>query len=470
MQSGSKSLNRKKKIIKANSTRLYSIVDLFAGCGGLALGFENAGFTPVFMNELNNDARNTYLINRNHSLGGLPFRYNTSLHSNDINELGNSRLNNLISDFENIPEMGFTFDRDTSPAVGGGSSLDVLTGGPPCQGFSPIGVRRSYVVERKDIPSNRLFDSMATVIEKLRPRIFLFENVYGLTHARWTRNKGSKRIFPNVLSRFRSISGYEVRWSVVSAKNYGVPQNRPRLLLVGIRMDVIEACDRIDPNADANDAVECGFLPSGIPRSFPNLVDLLGDLVDENVDIILRSGKYPKGPFESTFYPSRIPNTPIQTELRRVPTWFNGADPILTDQVYSKHYPRIVDKYAFMIANNGMILEEHRTKKFNQKVLPRIWGDREPSITVMSIPDDYVHFCQPRNLTVREWARLQLFPDWYRFTGNRTTGGIKRAGNPREGIFERELPKYTQIGNAVPVRLAESLGHHFKDILHIAYQ
>ena len=82
------------------------------------------------------------------------------------------------------------------------------------------------------------------------------------------------------------------------------------------------------------------------------------------------------------------------------------------------------------------------------------------------MPDDYVHWLQPRTLTVREWARLQTFPDWYQFKGKRTTGGIRRAGNPRESIHFREVPKYTQIGNAVPVQLATILGDHFKNILN----
>ena len=66
---------------------------------------------------------------------------------------------------------------------------------------------------------------------------------------------------------------------------------------------------------------------------------------------------------------------------------------------------------------------------------------------------------------MREWARLQLFPDWYEFKGIRTTGGLRRAGNPRLNDYERELPKYTQIGNAVPVALAEAVGQHFMKIL-----
>ena len=68
-------------------------------------------------------------------------------------------------------------------------------------------------------------------------------------------------------------------------------------------------------------------------------------------------------------------------------------------------------------------------------------------------------------MTVREWARLQTFPDWYQFTGKRETGGIRRAGNPQKGIYDREVPKYTQIGNAIPVQLTMTVGNHFKDLL-----
>jgi len=118
-----------------------------------------------------------------------------------------------------------------------------------------------------------------------------------------------------------------------------------------------------------------------------------------------------------------------------------------------------------MINSHGVIPVKYRTKKFSQRLLPKTWSNNGPNITATSLPDDYVHFSQPRTLTVREWARLQGFPDWYKFAGKRTTGGIRRAGNPRDGIFDRELPKYTQIGNAVPVTLAEAIGNHFKKVL-----
>ncbi len=444
------------------SSGLYTMVDLFAGCGGLSMGFENAQFTPVFVSELNKDAIQTYLTNRHHELGGEKFSENPSLRCNDAHELQGPRLEQLVSDLSVMPKVDFRFDKAPTKS-GGGSTLDVLAGGPPCQGYSGIGIRRSYAVDRKEIPSNRLYGRMAEIIRHLRPRIFLFENVKGLLNAKWTR-EGGEPIWPDVKAEFRKIPGYEVRWSLVYAKDYGVPQNRPRVLLVGIRKDVLEACPSLDPKADPEDAVKCGFLPAGQAGAFPHLRDLLGDLVDPAVADTLRSSNFAPGPFATTSYP-RPAKTAIQKHLRTPPPWDPKRRTMLTEQEYSKHKWVVVDKFDHMLAHNGEIPEHYKTRKFSQRVLREHWGNGEPNITATSLPDDYVHYCQPRILTVREWARLQLFPDWYRFSGKRTTGGIRRAGNPLEGIFDREVPKYTQIGNAVPVGLAQKVGEHFRGIL-----
>ncbi|WP_417241399.1 DNA cytosine methyltransferase [Celeribacter sp.] len=447
------------------STKPMYMVDMFAGCGGLSLGFENADFVPVFVNELNTDAMSTYLKNRKHSLGGLGFSDNADLRCNDANDLRGKRLDQMVADLGNLPELSLEFDKGASVKSGAGSNLDVLAGGPPCQGFSGIGIRRSYSVDKADLPSNHLFVRMAHVIRRLRPRIFLFENVQGLLNAKWTKAEGEK-IFPDVLSEFRSIPGYEVRYSLVKAKDYGVPQNRPRVLLVGIRKDMLNASGLVDPDAHPDDAVKCGFLPPAT-RGFPDLVDLLSDLIDDNVNEILQKGNFEKGPFVSTKY-ATSPTTEIQKHLRTAPKWFGSTRVKLTEQEYSKHRPSIVAKFQYMIDNNGEIPEQYQTKKFSQRVLRERWGNTEPNITATSLADDYVHFSQPRALTVREWARLQLFPDWYQFAGKRTTGGLRRAGNPREGVFDREAPKYTQIGNAVPVGLAEAVGRHFREIIEAA--
>lgn len=435
--------------------------DLFAGCGGLSLGLEQAGFTPIFVNELNDDARSTYLTNRGFDLAGTPFNKRTELHSGSIYELTNERMNSLkthLVDLELIREEQH------------GTSLDLICGGPPCQGFSGIGHRRSYAVEKKDIPSNQLFEKMADVIEFFRPKVFLFENVKGLLSSKWTSEGEKGEIWRDVWKRFNDIDGYLVQWQLVASKDYGVPQNRPRVLLVGLRQDVLLQ-SKLDFNVmdleqsyDLEMAVDFGFLPKP-SGEVPSPEALLEDLIDEQVLSHFISATYPKD-FETTTYPEDAKNK-FQEQLRKHPKSGKGlkkGDPV-TDHEYSKHSAKVVSKFLSMHENGGEILPQFRTKKFAQRLLGRHWPKEGPNITATSLPDDYVHFSQPRCLTVREWARLQMFPDWYQFLGKRTTGGHRRAGNPKEGIFDRDVPKYTQIGNAVPVELARKIGIHFAQIL-----
>jgi len=443
-------------------SRLATVVDLFAGCGGLSLGLENAGFTPVFVSELNDDALATYLANRHHDLGGLDFAENSALHCQDVSTLDQKRLAILADDLARIPEVNYHRDARGKPTSGAGSSLDLVVGGPPCQGFSGIGHRRSYSVNKIELPSNQLYVRMATVIRQLRPRAFVFENVRGLLNSKWVKG-GDDLIWPDVLAEYRRIEGYEVRWSLVHAKNYGVAQNRPRVLMVGLRKDWLKDCKEVDPSADPEDAVACGFLPPPRKNSYPDLEELLGDLVDDEVEEALLSGEYPS-PFETTAYPKPA-RTAVQKEMRRRRAGSPGGHQVLTEQEYSRHAADVVRKFKYMLGHGGKIPKNLQTKKFSQRLLPAAWGEGGPTITATSLPDDYVHFSQPRILTVREWARLQMFPDWYIFKGKRTTGGIRRAGNPREGIFDREVPKYTQIGNAVPVKLAEHVGKHLRKLL-----
>ena len=156
-----------RKARKATKMRKKSlkVMDLFAGCGGLSLGLEQAGFEPVFVNELNADARATYIQNR---VDAHPHLAEAGFHSSDVK--------GMVLDKKYLPALEKRLAADFGIAHG---ELDLLVGGPPCQGFSGIGHRRSYSVEKEQLPSNHLFQDMAAIVHRLRPRAFLFENVRG---------------------------------------------------------------------------------------------------------------------------------------------------------------------------------------------------------------------------------------------------------------------------------------------------
>lgn len=408
-----------------------TMIDLFAGCGGLSLGMEQAGFTPLFVNELNSDAIETFLLNRDRDHPHLRNKY----HSRDIKDCVSQAgfFDDLLDGLKR--DFGRDFRKD---------SVDLLTGGPPCQGFSGIGIRRSYSVEKVQLPSNHLFQDMAFFVHKIRPKIFMFENVEGLLRSRWTNEGDKGEIFADVLKTFKHIPGYVVRHRLVYGKDYGVPQNRPRVLIIGIRED------QINWDIKSTDAIEANFLPAPTGM-YPHIEEIFSDLIDPAFQSGGKTSVYPTDP--SNEWQRRYRFNPITGRH------FRKGDPV-TEHEYSKHAPHVVEKFTHMIENNGEIPAHLRTKKFAQRVLPKRWGNQGPNLTACSLPDDFVHFSQPRSLTVREWARLQTFPDWYQFAGKRTTGGIRRAGNPRESIFEREVPKYTQIGNAVAVAMATEIGAH----------
>jgi len=409
-------------------------IDLFAGCGGLSLGLEQAGFNPVFVNELNRDAMESYLINRQHL--GIDLR-DRRRHGHDIYDITRKK-----SDLQELSE----YLRSEH------GEIDLVAGGPPCQGFSGIGHRRTFTdLTKSDMPSNHLYREMAKFVEAIQPRAFLFENVRGLLSARWSPDGEKGEIWADVQRAFtrmggkRGVKGYSIMPALVYAKHYGVPQNRPRVLMVGIREDIIWT---------SSTSVAGGRLPDPTYKA-PDLIDLLGDLADPDWR---KKGK-------STSYPFS-PSTQVQRELR---TGLDGRvarkGALLTEMEYSSHSDDIVRKFKHMIETGGDIPDDMRTKKFAQRLLPKQWGESGPSITATSLPDDYVHFSLPRVPTVREWARLQMFPDRYVFSGKRTTGGRRRAGDPEAGDWSRDVPKYTQIGNAVPVELARQVGLHILSLI-----
>ena len=538
-------------------TKHLTSIDLFAGCGGLSLGLEKAGFETVFVNELNADAMDSFLINRARN----PYLKEKQNHSYDIMELTQNpkALEKLRGRLHK--ELG---------------DIGIVCGGPPCQGYSGIGHRSTFKnlnSQKEDIPTNHLYKEMAKFIRELAPRAFIFENVRGLLSARKTASGKKGEFWKDIQREFKAIKVtppgkrkeycYIIQWKLLLAKDYGVPQNRPRVIMIGIREDV----HNLLPDAIKENRQDA-FYPSKT-NGAPDLIDVLGDLIDVKYgNKIGATTKYPKN--------ANLKNQ-FQIELRRISRKGKVAakgDP-LTEHLYSNHSPQVVRKYKRIhkskqsllgpqqeqLANerckryveykdykyknkvlkerfvndfypllNEPELEKIRQKeisssvkkgtlyirilnevekkvlyaveskhlnkkskiwkslseedqnrirhnlskivkkkayqkKFSQRLLPERWDKNGPNITITGGTEDLIHFSQPRTLTVREWARLQGFPDWYQFAGPRTTGGRRRAGDPDKGDWTRDLPKYTQIGNAVPVKLAYEIGKHLKDLI-----
>lgn len=441
-----------------------TIVDLFAGCGGLSLGLELVGFEPLLVAELNRSARKTYCANRPNLSPDRVFDDVRALSRLDASEL-RSRLELPRGEFPTL-----------------------LAGGPPCQGFSGIGHRRTNSdVEKHQIVSNYLYKDMVSLIDKIEPDFFLFENVRGLLAARWRRGRPAK-VWDSVRRHFlrRLKDRYAIAFDVVRCYDYGVPQNRPRVLMIGVhrrRWDLVgsylraagydtrmpEVCGSTEENHSC--AVSMGLLPSPVDwrRHVPNLKDLLGDLVDSKwehrtaEDGSRTCTEYPRAARGNWQKAMRARSSAERRALRK------GAP--LLEHEFSRHSETVKRRFAAaQRTTNRHPPKGMRTRKFAQRALPPSWDGKPPHFTVASLPDDFAHYKSHRSLTVREWARLQGFPDWYEFDGPRTTGGHRRAGDVRKGDSVREAPKYTQIGNAVPVSLAASIGWHIRTMLGVSIE
>jgi DNA (cytosine-5)-methyltransferase 1 len=457
---------------------LLTCVDLFSGCGGLSLGLARAGFKPLLFCELSDHAAETF----KHNHPDVPRFKDAVKLSKELKKLarkGTQRFELKSEDGEAV-----------ALACG---EVDLVCGGPPCQGYSRIGHRRTHKLDKDEIPSNHLFKSMVGVIKVLQPKMFLFENVSGILSGRWNEKGKPGEIFEEVLlssKGFGSINWasqashpgsyegmrYVIRWMEIQSKNYGVPQNRPRVLVVGVREDLAGTpAEKELSRKTIEDFEDKNF--EILPRSLGGYQfvpsQILGDLASLARTYDADRSRFHFSPARNDGLLGRMPDELKDWYLVPRDAWmrgegFAGQSSPLLNQEYSKHSELVIQRFK-MIRENGLRMSELTklglgTKKFSQRRLH--WTVKNgPNITVTSLPDDLVHFAENRILTVREWARLQTFPDWFEFKGPRTTGGTRRAGDPSKGNWHRDVPQYTQIGNAVPVRLAFELGRRFRDII-----
>ena len=438
----------------SDHANIPTVVDLFAGCGGMSLGLELMGYRTLLAVELSESAHKTYEANRERP-----------------------EKPRMLTDVKSLAKLS-PKEMRAAAGLGPNEHPTLVTGGPPCQGFSGIGYRRTHSdIQKHEIASNHLYEDMVAVIKGLQPDAFIFENVRGLLTSRWSR-ESPERVWDDVRKHFLDELGgrYAIAYKLIRCSDYAVPQNRPRVLMVGMLKEKYDAmkpavkADELNKETrqDTPMAEEVGLIPRPLSGGggFPHPHDLLGDLVDKDYpNLASRTGrlatkKYPRKAKTLWQQVMRVRDAKHQHCADR------NAD--LLEHDYSRHSHTVRKRFQAVIdANDRRVPEGLGTKKFAQRGLPRKW-EGKPNITVASLPDDYVHFEQCRSLTVREWARLQGFPDWYVFKGPRTTGGHRRAGDVRRGDSVRETPKYTQIGNAVPVQLAAALGFHLRHLLGFA--
>ncbi len=393
-----------------------SYIDLFAGCGGLSLGLYNAGWRGLFAIEKSPDAFKTLkynLIDQKKHFDWLPW---LPIKNHDINE--------IISIYE----------KELKRLRG---VVDLVAGGPPCQGFSSAG-RGKNNDER-----NELVKSYIQFVNLVEPKVIFFENVRGFTLKLRGNSEKAQKYSDYVVSQLEK--NYNVDFDLIDFSKYGVPQKRCRFILVGVRKDIVK-----DKNIKAQlffeklNSNRSQFLISKNLEVSPTLEDAISDLLKNNNTLTspdnprFLAGKY--GKTQSAFQ-----KLMRQRYVKSLPD----------SHRFANHTPEIENRFKIALKfklTSKQYREKFKLKKSTVKVL--FPDGIAPTLT--SLPDDCIHYSEPRILTVREYARIQSFPDWFEFKGKYTTGGRARI---------KEAPRYTQVGNAIPPLFGEQSGIIIKGLL-----
>ena len=308
----------------------YKIVDLFSGAGGFQIGFEREGFETVLSTDFDADCEKVHKLNR----PSIPFL------RMDIHDLDAQLLDQYI---------------------GADTNIDVLVGGPTCQGFSTIGKRISSDPNKRNEfdPRNTLFREYIRILNYLKPKFFLMENVQGLL----TRDKG--RIFKEIKATFKK-TGYEFNYVILNAADYGVPQIRNRVFFYGNRVGV-----KMEPPQSICDGSE--------EKPYNTVLQAIGDLA-------------------------------------------NMSDNAEFNHVALKHGEKNIKRYS-LIPEGGRLPEDQLPPELYRKnfgnTFKRLHRNK-PSLTMVPGHNAFpIHPWLDRSLTVREAARIQTFPDDYIFVGPR---------------------------------------------------
>lgn len=348
-------------------------IDLFSGSGGLSKGFEKAGYTGLLAMDIWSDAIQTY-------------NYNFNSHEGIVKDITNTYPKDIIKDYSI-------------------NNVDVIIGGPPCQGFSLAG-KRLITDER-----NELYKSFVRFVEFAQPKAFVMENVPGLV----SLYKGM--VLESILTDFKK-AGYNVKYQVLSSDNYGVPQTRKRVFFVGVRNDI-----------KANYTFPTGHYnlpgkPAITTKEAISDLDFIGD------DILLGN--------EDEYLLE--PESKYQQKMREhSKKLYNHVVTQHTDKTKS-----IID----LVPDGGNYKDLPEELKDTRKVniaWTRMNSDK-PSFTIDTGHRHHFHYRANRVPTVRESARLQSFEDNFVFMGSKTS-------------------QEKQVGNAVPPLLAEALAKSLEEVL-----
>ena len=370
-------------------------LDLFAGAGGMTLGFKHAGIESVGAIEIDRFAAETFKYN-------FP---NIPIYQRDIYSFSDEEVFNLFK------------------------GVDIVAGGPPCQGFSVAGPSQYGIIDKR----NSLIMEFYRFINILRPRFCVLENVKGILSGKMNSSQKALSVYLDAMSHI----GYTNKVYLLQAANFGVPQYRERIVVLS--------------SLDKNKLPESIIGDYNGEDNWIKVKDVFGDLP------LVQAGE---GTNDLVPYAAKAKSG--YQELMRIGS--NGV----TNHVAMKHTQRLIDRFA-SIPQGGSLLDapsqfgqrqrngqeldvRKRYKTNNQRLHP----DRVSFIVTASFQSTFVHPYLNRNLTAREGARLQSFPDSFFFCGPRTL--MSKSLLARENrLDEIGLSQYNQIGNAVPPRMAEGI-------------
>lgn len=397
-------------------------IDLFSGCGGFSLGLGNAGWQGVFAVEKDPMAFKTF--KHNMLAGG---RYEHFSWPSWLPQQATT-IQDLIENYaEQLSELR--------------GKVDLIAGGPPCQGFSLAGMRNP------NDPRNQLSRQYLKMVDIIRPKFVVLENVRGFNAAFKNSGNESSRIpYSQIVKAKLEELGYNVFHDYLTADKFGVPQQRTRFIMIGIRADQCIAADNPFEKLEEHRRT---FLESkGFPNRPITVKEAIKDLEIFNPDssLVYHSGSQHSG-FKKLDYTPPRETSPYLTYVR---SGLNGYKP--NSLRIARHRESTVEKFKLIqkICRPGIALSDTEKEIIGtRKQAISVLNPEMPSKTLTTLPDDILHYSEPRILTVRESARIQSFPDDFEFQGKYTTGGSQRT---------QECPRYTQVGNAVPPLLGEALG------------